>query len=651
MSSGYNEVMHYYEVFVTDPAYQKPLPLTYASPHELVPGQVVLAPFGRSKTAGFIVREVARPDFATKEISTIVSNTPLPKEVIQLHDWLKEYYPSGSGARTQLFIPSGLDTKHRPPKNVKSGRKDKDLPALTKQQKDIISSIKKSGDRTFLLHGETGSGKTRTYIELAQETMANGRSVLILTPEITLISQLADSFSQAFSDINILHSKLPKAQRNRTWLNLLETEKPTLSIGTRSALFSPLKNLGLIVVDEMHEPSYKQEQSPRYHALRVAAQLARLHNSTIIYGSATPPVTEHYLAEITKRPILRMTESALRTSAVSRSIIDLKNSSLFSRHRFISNQLLDSITARLTRKEQVLLFLNRRGTARLVLCQACGWQALCPRCDVPLVYHGDRHAMQCHTCGYRSSPPFQCPTCASDAIIYRSLGTKALAESLTTLFPQAVVKRFDTDNLANEQLSRHFADVVAGKVDILVGTQMLGKGLDLPKLSLVGIINADTSLGVPDFSSAERSYQLLHQAIGRVGRGHLAGEVIIQSYNPESSLLKAAAIQDWRSFYEQELKERQLFNFPPFAFLLKIAVSRKSPEAAERAIRKLRQIVAELKLPLTIEMPSPAFYERSHGLHNWQLVIRAKDRKHLVTALAALPPGDYTYDLDPINLL
>lgn len=644
--------MSYFEVFVAEAGYQKNTPLTYLHEGKLKPGAVVVVPFGRKQVSGFVVREVTKPDFEVKPILNTVSDNRIPKATLELHHWMMDYYPSGSGAVTQAFVPSGLGVKPRQTKPSRPKSASNRLPPLTADQKKILDEVNSSDRNTFLLHGETGSGKTRIYLEKAREAGLSGKSSLILVPEISLVKQVSRMFMDYFGEAAIiLHSGLTKAARNKAWLKILNSTSPIVVIGTRSALFVPLNNIGFIAVDEMHEPAYKQDSMPRYYALRVAATLTRLHGAKIIYGSATPPVIEYFVAEQAGVPILRIAKTAKKSNPVKSTIVDLKNSSMFTRHRHLSDQLLDSISKRLVSGEQSLLFLNRRGSYRTILCQSCGWQALCPNCDIPLTYHGDRYQLRCHTCGYTTKPPTSCPQCSSDDIVYRSLGTKALVESLSSLFPEANIKRFDTDNLADEQLDRNFEDVVAGKVDILVGTQMLGKGLDLPKLSLVGIVNADTSLNVPDFSSTERSYQLLHQAIGRVGRGHLEGEVIIQSYNPENPTLVAASEQNWLSLYNSELKERSAFDFPPFYFLLKLTVSRRTASSAEENIYKLHSQVRAMPLKLKVSEPTPSFYEKSHGAHNWQLIIRAKDRGQLVEVIKRLPKGDYGYDLDPINLL
>jgi primosomal protein N' (replication factor Y) len=643
--------MQYLSVLVAEASYQKPDPLTYAYPEDIKEGTLVLVPFGRKSVSGIVIACVKKPLFAVKLIDEIISPVPLPKKSLQLLTWLAEYYPSGSGAIVTAFIPSGLLVKPRTT-NKDFQKTGTGLPALTKQQQGVIKSIETTDKKTFLLHGQTGSGKTRIYLERAHAYINGGRSVLILTPEISLVPQLAQSFGAEFGDkVVVLHSNLGRSKRNQAWLKIHTSQKPLVIIGTRSALFAPFHNLGLVIVDEMHEPAYKQESAPYYHGLRLAGKLAQLHQAEIIYGSATPPIVEYYIAEQTNTPILRMDETAKITEAVIKSSIDLKNTSLFSRNPYLSDQLLSAIEKRLNIKEQSLLFLNRRGTARLILCQNCGWQAMCPRCDTPLIYHGDHHTMRCHTCGFHDSPPLSCEVCRSDDIVYRSMGTKALTEALQSLFPNAVIRRFDTDNTAEEQLGRNFELVKSGAVDIIVGTQMLGKGLDLPKLSLVGIVNADTGLSMPDFSSSERNYQLLHQAIGRVGRGHVGGEVIVQSFNPENALLQAALHQDWKSLYDHELNERKAFGFPPFVYLLKLTISRKSSSTAEVFAQKLRKTITDFKLPLEINEPTPSFYERSHGKYNWQIIIKAKRRTYLTEAISKLPKGDFSYDIDPINLL
>ncbi len=652
--------MQYYEVYPASQRYQKMEPLTYRSPLALQPYAVVALPFGRQEIAGVVVRSVKKPPFETKVIERTIADALLPPEALRLFDWLQSYYPAGAGPTIQLFLPSSI-LKLRPEEIIQKLPKKKKsaliLPPLTPQQIQTLSEIQKAKQKHFLLHGETGSGKTRVYVERVRHYLEQGKSALILTPEIALTPQLKNDLAQEFGErVIIIHSNLTAKRRRQDWLRIATASEPLVIVGPRSALFSPIHNLGLIVVDEFHEPAYKQEQAPRYQAIRAAAALAKLHTAEIIYGSATPPVSEYFLAETTKTPIIRMSGSAKgNASGVKTELISLADKQNFNRNPYLSDQLLTAVTEAIHHKEQSLIYLNRRGTARLVLCQTCGWQAVCPNCDLPLTYHGDHHHIRCHTCGHTATPPLTCPTCDGADLQYRTIGTKALVEMLQSLFPMARIRRFDTDLGATERLDRHFDEVRAGDVDILVGTQMLGKGLDLPKLAVVGVIAADTSLYLPDYTAAERSYQLLHQVLGRVGRGHplKSGEarVIIQTYVPENPVLQSAIQKDWATFYAYELIERKTFLFPPFCYLLKLSISRKSSTSAEAAAQAVHQQLSRLKIKARLSRPAPAYYEHTHGLYHWQLVLKATDRKELLKAISSLPSGGWTYDLDPADLL
>ena len=403
----------------------------------------------------------------------------------------------------------------------------------------------------------------------------------------------------------------------------------------------------------MHEPAYKQEQAPRYQALRVAGALAGIHKAEIIYGSATPPITEYYIAKATRTPILRMRQAARSAHPPAETVVvDLKDRTEFTKNRYVSNILLEEISSSLNRGEQSLIYLNRRGTAKLVICQDCGWQALCPSCDLPFTYHGDCHRLQCHTCGKTDSVPLNCPDCGSTELLFRSIGTKALVSTLESFFPQARIQRFDTDVSKAESFQQHYDAVHAGEVDILVGTQILAKGLDLPRLSTVGVISADTSFYLPDFTAAERSYQLLYQVVGRVGRGHRRGRVVVQTFTPHSPVLKAAIERDWDSFYGSQLEERKSFLFPPYCYVLKIMTSRTKTENAAAAVQKLHDALLKVSgLQIRCSEPMPRFYEQTHGQFHWQLIIKASKRGELIKALEILPKGDWVYDLDPSNLL
>lgn len=646
--------MEFVKVLVSSNSYHGNEALTYSHDSPLKPGTVVLVPLRRAKVSAIVLEATSKPAFATKPIISVQTTHPLPAGTLSLAKWLGEYYPAPSGAIISQFLPSNLLVKENTPPQAPSPSAEPSitLPALTKQQISTLHSIQESSSRTTLIHGDTGTGKTRLYIELAKESLKKKKSVVILTPEIGLTSQLAHNLTATLSaPVLIFHSNLTGQQRRNLWLRILYSNQPLVIVGPRSALFVPLKSIGLIVVDEAHDNAYKQEQAPRYHALRVAGKLAELHDAKLIFGTATPLINEYYFLSTRKVPILRLTELATGESFPPKvQVVDGRDRSLYARHPYLSDALLGEITEALERGEQSLVFLNRRGTARIVMCQNGDWQALCPRCAIPLTYHGDSHLMRCHTCGYSSKPLSSCPECGSPDIIFKSIGTKAIADALTRLFPEARVQRFDTDNTKEERLEQHYQAIHAGDVDILVGTQLLVKGLDLPRLTTVGVVAADSSLYFPDYTAEEQTYQLLTQVVGRVGRGHGRSSIVIQSYNPSGRALSSVLQKDWQSFYESQINERQLHDFPPFYYILKLTAGRKSQSSASSAAAKLKDQLLQSGLPIEVIGPAPRFHEVSGGDYHWQLIVKAKQRSALISVINQLP-ANWTYDIDPLNLL
>jgi len=643
--------MGFYEVWVRSNRYHGNEALTYSSQQQLSAGAIVRVPMQRETVPGVVTKVVSKPKFATKPISFMYDLPAVPTTLLRLTDWLRAYYPAPLGIVAQQLIPAGLleDSKIIAAKS--SSAPSTKLPPLTNEQSDVLQKIDHSD--TYLLHGKTGSGKTRIYSELAQRSLTDGKSALILTPEISLTSQLVNRFKAIFGEqVVLLHSQLTPKERREAWLKLLGASEPLVVIGPRSALFSPLKNIGLIVLDESHEPAYKQEQAPHYHASRVAAQLRNLHDATLVLGSATPSIGDYFLAEQKDKPILTLTQLAQQTSDLpsETTIIDLKDRSFFTRTAHLSTPLISAMQEALARGEQSLLYLNRRGTARTILCENCGWQALCPHCDLPLTYHGDAHELRCHVCNYHQPSPSVCPECKHTDILFKTIGTKAIVDEVQRLFPNARVARFDTDNLKAERFEQQFDAIHAGEVDILVGTQLIAKGLDLPRLSVLGIVAADSSLQMPDFTASERTYQLLTQVLGRVGRGHVASHTFIQTYQPDNPILQAAVSGDWDSFYTTELQERKLFNFPPYTNLLKLTVRRASFKAAEKAAQEFASKLQKSGLKIIIDGPAPAFHEKLVGKYQWQLIVKSAQRSELLKVIKLLPTN-WSYDIDPIDLL
>lgn len=643
--------MLYLKILVAEASYHGKDALTYRSSDPLAVGKIVNVPLRNRVVPGVVVASTPRPTFAVKSILGVPDLPLLPASLLELHRWMETYYPAPLGTITQHFIPhtikqlpKSLDTHPQPT--------FKALPALTADQTKALQEIQNQG--LHLLHGQTGSGKTRVYIELAKINLLRQKSSIVLTPEIGLTSQLAEQFRRALGDtiVKILHSKLSVGVRQKIWQEILQAKTPLIVIGPRSALFSPLGQVGLIVVDEAHETAYKQDKAPYYHASTVSAKLAQLHGASLVLGSATPLVTDYYVAKAKSRPIISMTQNAMQSASEKPTftIVDKRDKGEFGRSANLSNSLIALTRHTLNRQEQVLLFLNRRGTARVILCEHCGWQALCPHCDLPLTYHGDTHRLLCHSCGYRTVIPINCLECSNATILLKSVGTKAIVDEIQRLFPNAKVQRFDTDNTKAERFESHYEAVRAGDVNILVGTQTLAKGLDLPKLGLVGVINAETSLSFPDFSATERTYQLLAQVLGRIGRGHRSTQAVIQSYSPDSWLLRAAIDKNWSFFYNKELLERKQFNFPPYCYLLKLTCKRATSNSAEKTASSLKSTLLQNVSGITVDGPAAAFHEKSRNQFVWQLVVKSRSRGKLLDVIEQLP-ANWSYDIDPMDLL
>jgi primosomal protein N' (replication factor Y) (superfamily II helicase) len=645
--------MYFYLIWVRSSRYHGSEPLTYSSSENLKVGSIVQVELQKDTVMGLIVGTAGQPRFKTKPIVHAYPLPALPLHLIKLSQWLQAYYPAPLGIIGQQLLPAQLATKQitSPPQQQFSAPDLTTLPPLTAEQQAALIAI--AAPETYLLHGKTGSGKTRLYIELAARAVASGKSAIILTPEISLTSQLANNFRAVFGDrVLVLHSQQAPSERQRAWLDSLQADQPVIVIGPRSALFSPIARLGLIVLDESHEAAYKQDQAPQYQTNRVAARLAQLTRSTLVLGSATPAINDYFLAARKNKPIINLFQLAQGEHPASRvTLVDMKDRALFPRSSYLSQPLINSVRQALARGEQSLLYLNRRGTARLVMCESCGWQATCPHCDIPLTYHGDKHELRCHSCDYHDSLPTNCPVCAHPSILFKTAGTKAIVDEVTKLFPNARTARFDTDNNRAERFEQHYEAVRRGDVDILIGTQLLAKGLDLPKLSTLGVLLADTSLYMPDFSAQERTFQLISQVLGRIGRGHVAGTAIIQTYHTDHPILAAAIAGDYLGFYESELKTRHQFLFPPYCYLLKLTCRRATSRAAELAATKLKHTIQTGGFKVRVEGPAPSFYEKFQAKFQWQLVVKAVDRPELIKIIAALPTSGWSFDIDPNDLL
>jgi primosomal protein N' (replication factor Y) len=646
--------MHYYEVAPNRIVRKESAVLTYSSESPIPIGQIVAIEIGKTTSPGIVVREVAKPPYDTKAIGMAIETTPLPPQLVATATWMSEYYGTHFSSGVQTLLPTGITKKRRTPQSSPlSSTRDRTNNVFTSDQAAALETIENMAPGTALLHGVTGSGKTRVYIELARRTIERGQSVIVLVPEIALTSQVVDEFSGHFDDIILTHSRQTEAERHHAWRQALTATKPSIAIGPRSALFLPLPNIGLIVIDEAHEPSFKQEQAPRYSALRVASVLASHYHAKLILGSATPLIADYFLAQHAGRPIIPMTTRAQAdTVQPTISLVDMTKRTHFKRHRFLSDTLLAQLEQTFAAGKQALIFHNRRGSASSTLCENCGWQAGCPRCFVPLTLHADNHHLRCHICGYHETVPTSCPTCHAVDIVHKGIGTKLIESELRKLFPDKTIMRFDGDSATDETVDQLYAKLYDGTIDLIIGTQVIAKGLDLPHLRTVGVIQADAGLSLPDFGSSERTFQLLAQVVGRVGRSHHATTVVVQSYQPTHPAVVDGLAQNYEHFYTAALVERQRGLFPPFSYLLKLTCVYKTEAAAIKNAQQLaRTLRAHLPDDVQLLGPTPAFYERQRDTYRWQIVLKSPQRPHLQAALAHLPPTHWQYELDPMSLL
>lgn len=626
---------------------------TYEAEAALTPGQVVKIPLGRRQSLGVVTALVsARPAFATKPVTEVLDVAPLPTHLVELAAWLSAYYYASAKAVWQVLLPAGIQRKRRAAKAAEA-----EPFALPKQNQPLNAAQQAAFDRirggaatTYLVQGITGSGKTRLYLELAAATLAEGRSAIILIPEIALTPQLIALFEASFPGRIIpYHSGLTEAGKHRAWQQALDTAEPVVVVGPRSALFLPLAKPGLIVIDECHETSYKQEQNPRYHAIPAAAKLAHLADAKLVLGSATPGLTEVYAAEAGRIELLKLTERVGGRPLPTATIIDMRDAAARGKNRFLAKPLLDALSATLAAGRQSLLFINRRGSASSRICNDCGWVATCPTCFLPLTFHADAMQLICHICGHRETPVAVCPECGHADLKFLGGGTKRIESEITALLPTARVARIDKDSADAKTLPELHTKLHAGEIDILIGTQMIAKGLDLPLLDTVGVVNADSALHMPDFSSAERTFQLLAQVSGRAGRGDAPGRVFIQTRTPEHQAIQAAAGSDFWGFAAAELAARKAYGYPPFRYLLRLSINKPSQEAAIAAARELYTKLAAHP-EVRVLGPAPAFHERAGGQYQWQLVVKAARRGVLVDIAKSLPDSWKT-DLDPVNIL
>ncbi len=557
---------------------------------------------------------------------------------------LKEVYENGFN-RTDLnygkkegWLSFVEKETYRDPFAHRTFEKSQPLP-LTSEQNLAFEKINDARQRknaeVFLLEGVTGSGKTEVYLQSIQKALENNQTALMLVPEIALTPQMVQRFKARFGDaVAVLHSALSFGERYDEWRKIQRGQAQVV-VGARSAIFAPLENIGMIIIDEEHETSYKQGDNPRYHARDLALWRGRYHHCPVVLGSATPSLESRARAQKGVYTFLTLKQRPTTQALPEVTLVDLKEEAKRGNFSSFSTILKEKIAEKIAKKEQVVLLLNKRGYSSFVMCRDCGFVLPCPNCDISLTLHMDIRKMKCHYCGHEEDIPKICPSCQSREIRYYGTGTQKVEEELQQIFPDAKILRMDVDTTRRKGAHEKILDAFGtGKADILLGTQMIAKGLDYPNVTLVGVLNADTALNLPDFRSSEHTFQLLTQVAGRAGRGEKKGEVYIQTFNPENYALQLAKSHDYEGFYQKEMKLRHLGGYPPYYYTVQVTASHASEDMAAKVMFSFYKLLKEnLSNQAVFIGPSPKAILRINNQYYYQLLIKYKKEDNLATTL------------------
>ena len=632
---------------------------TYISDEAVPSGCRVKTVLGRRKITGWVVSQSKKPpegldEGKLKSIEKRVDDKPLfGDELLSLARWIASLTMSSLGEALSSMLPGGIRERRDITESV-DGDEVKRVEQLTDSQQSAVDSLKRTSDGWFYLYGITGSGKTEVFLKTAENTLAAGGDVIYLVPEIALSHHLVEGLKQRFPGlVAVIHSGLTPSRRLAEWRRI-QSGEARFVLGARSAVFAPVKKLGLIIIDEEHEGSYKSGDKPRYHARQVAMHRCRKSSARLLMGSATPSVEAWSMMSSGGLERLELSGRPAGGAEPVVSIVDLrKEKGLFSR------TLVGAMSRVLGEGRQVLLFLNRRGFSYQYSCRSCGEEILCRHCSVPLTYHKSSRTMVCHYCGYHTSPPASCPQCGSLEMLAAGFGTERVEEEVLKIFPEKRVVRLDTDAVRKkgvlEATLRDFRD---GGIDILLGTQMVAKGLNAPGVKLAGVLSADTSLNLPDFRASERTFALIVQVAGRSGRFIPDGEVIVQTFRPDAPAIRMASENRINEFYNYEIDQRRLLGFPPFSRLFRVVVRGKDENRVRQSIDTLSSSLAAGGEDWELLGPAECPIGRISTHYRRHLILRSKrfDHTHaaLAKALQQYPPLHgvrYEVDIDPVNLL
>jgi primosomal protein N' (replication factor Y) (superfamily II helicase) len=517
-------------------------------------------------------------------------------------------------------------------------QKTKALPLTEDQQKaitPILNTIEEKQQEVFLLHGVTGSGKTEVYLQAIEKVINQGKEAIVLVPEISLTPQMVNRFKGRFGNlVAVLHSGLSLGEKYDEWRKIQRKEVKVV-VGARSAIFAPFENIGIIIIDEEHENSYKQEDIPRYHARDIAIERSKIHHCPVVLGSATPSLESFARAKKGVYKLLTMDKRMNQSRLPTVEIVDMRNELKSGNRSMFSAQLFEKMQDRLAKKEQIVLMLNRRGYSSFVMCRDCGLVVKCPNCEISLTYHKVTDQLKCHYCGFETGTPKVCPECGSNHIRFFGTGTQKVEEELGKVLPEARVIRMDVDTTSRKgSHEKLLTDFGQGKADILLGTQMIAKGLDFPNITLVGVLSADSSLHIPDFRSSEKTFQLLTQVSGRAGRHQLPGEVIIQTYTPEHYSVQLAKNHDYLQFYRHEMLMRKQGQYPPFYYLVLIHINHEDVQYVYTVAEKIAQFLRAQLLPSSKVLgPAASPIVKIKNKYRYQVLIKYKHDPNITPAL------------------
>lgn len=604
---------------------------SYAVPEgqtlENVIGRRALVNFNNRKLRGYVVEAGEYSDkYQIKPILKVIDKrTIFTTETYNLARWIADYYFAGVGEVLSMMIPKGSREK----KSETTEAPPVDNPfLLTPSQQNIYDNIKidiQNDKKKFYLYGVTGSGKTMIYIKLIEDVLNSGKNAIFLVPEIALSYQTLQRLQERFGSLcALLHSGLSDSQRFGEYLRLLDG-KARIAIGPRSALFAPVKDLGIIIIDEENESSYKSEESPRFHARTVAQYIANQKGATLLLGSATPSIESYFYSKNNFFKLYKLTERYGGAYLPDISVID---TSSFEVRKNLTFPLVDEINRRLQNKEQVVLLQNRRGFSNIVKCSDCAEIITCPRCNLYLTYYKSTDKLICRRCNYSIKLPDSCPSCSGSKLIKIGAGTQRIEEEISSVFRQAKVYRMDYDSLKSEKdLKEIFARIENGDINILVGTQIIAKGLHFPNIKFVGIIDADVMLNIPDYKSSERTFALITQVAGRAGREGDKGVVMIQTVNPEHYSIIAAKENDYEKFYNEEIKYRKILDTPPFCRILRLVVRGASEINVNKDINTLSDLIKDTlsNKEVTVMGPSPCQLTKINNNYRYQIILKSKD--------------------------